>query len=221
MSIIYAYNLATGPERKLSSGAAQRQVFSEVRALLSTRPYAVTLCEAINWTLLPSPGYVLLRDTSTPGRENVAAYVKSSSYLGHRWVDLKETWPRTDHPGEHPARSILVIRLKSVQLIALHQPPRAAGAAAMEEGLTAVERILKPGFLKSRFRPRIAIGDYNARCGERFGPDKLSGRVADCHHIDTAVTRNVRVSGVTYPTAVNGLKLSSDHNHVLRLGVRL
>lgn len=129
------YNI--GPANSRREGQTNRQAVREgrreVRTLLSFRDNqgrrhkVVVVFEALGWRL-PRVwawwnGYRLIRDTSTPGRANIAVFVLERLETGRpRWIDHKKTWPRILHPGMHPARASLVVPVEDWTLIFGHGP---------------------------------------------------------------------------------------------------
>lgn len=224
---VWFYNLRVGRN--------QDQVDREIHALLAKRPEVLGLCEAVGYDFPRVHGYRLIRDRSAESRANIAAYVRSDlTVRKERWLDLKQTWNRTDHPGKHPPRSILVMLVDGVQVLVVHVPPRGTSnvVPAQQECIDALTaamapwRGLKVWHQFAKLRPRIAIGDFNRRAVES-GPsprtlaDRIGGAVANGRRIDTAVVRRVDVDGVAYPHKVDGVVLESDHNHALCLNLLL
>ena len=109
--IVKFYNCAPAgdPGRRL-------QLPRELSALAKSGPRVIGLAETIGYDLPKLGGYTLIRDTSRPGRANVAAYVEKGHDLRDvTWHDLTQTWSRTEHPGTHPARSWLEFYLDGDQ----------------------------------------------------------------------------------------------------------
>jgi hypothetical protein len=223
---VWYYNLRVGRDR--------HQVEREVRAILSTRPALAGFSEAIGYPLPEIAGYWKLRDTSTPGRANVAAYVRIDFPVrGIEWTDCEETWTRPKHGGRHWARSILSFRMARVPAIVGHQPPRFTDnvTAAQLEGIRKmaalmspeprVKKVTKAARKKARQRPRLALADFNRRASEPGpGPRTLArligGRVVPRRRIDALVYRGqVRVLWFRRPTKVAGVQLRSDHSNAL------
>lgn len=227
-----------------------RELAREIRALLSLRPEVLGLAETIGYHLPAVPGYVLLRDTSRPGRSNVAAYVRADLYVegSERWHDLTTEWKRWDHPGMHPARSALEFRIgHGVQVVVYHAPPLGIrdahgapiAASAQREGLNLLTRRLAPerreGFslraararLRALAAPRIVLQDANRDPSAPAtvpGPAALAaaigGRVVG-DKIDNAVVRRALVVFASYPRRVAGVLLRTDHGHAFRFRVKV
>src|SRR5687767_8460890 len=93
MSRLVFYN--AGPPSKTRPGSASRDLGGLLREY---RPRVAIAVEVVGDQLDPFPGYQLVRDTSTPGRANVCAYVSSSCNLRKVWwIDHRERWHRTEH----------------------------------------------------------------------------------------------------------------------------
>lgn len=232
----WLYNCATPTERHVSPAEGQRQVTAELHAMASDKPAGIGLNEAIGWHLPPLPGYDLVRDTSTPSRANVAAYVRVGLLRNHRWVDHHQTWRKTRHAGIHPARSTLVLDLVGTEVIVAHNPPRFTDntLVAQRELVYRVARIMAPtrrpefkdlpGPRQSAelARPRLVVWDANqpVTAGlDVFGPAYLAHLVGGQvfgRGIDCAVGRNVRCRSVRYLTSLRGVRFRSDHKHAVR-----
>lgn len=218
-------------------------VKAELEAIaLHWEPGVLALCEVIGNELPGLPGYRLVRDQSTRSRQNIAAYIRDDLPLnGHHWVDLHGTWPRTEGPGVHEARSYLVLHLGRMQHPIAHQPPKNARNAwtLQQEGINALARVMAPWKRRewrtgrprlarviARLRPRLLVWDANRRAGENGpGPDQLATRTAGWVHggqrIDSAVSRGgIRVKPVTKSGRVGGrrgVNLASDHRGAIRV----
>lgn len=218
-------------------GRRDSTLATEVRALLGDRPLALGLVETVGYDLPTAPGYTLIRDRSTRPRANIAAYIRSDAACAWRWVDLAETWPRTEHPGTHEPRSILSVRVGRMQVVVGHAPPRAATPAARREWWQALLPILDPrqrpawdkrGPLhraRALLRPRLLLADFNALAGhdhpsQAWLAGQIGGQVRGTR-IDAAVVRQVRIDGWAYRGAVGGVRLRSDHKHAFRLDTRI
>ena len=211
-----------------------KQVEKEIRAILANAD-ELYLSEAY-YRLPHVPGFDLFHDTSNRSRENIAAYIRTSygAKLEY-WIDLKETWGRTNDgaSGQHEPRSYPVFSLGRMLSIPVHQPPNFTDntADAQHEGLMALIRALKPKKggpfrrLFTKLRPVQAVGDFNSTKGDRNS--EVAALAAAIHgevvgiKIDCAVVANMEVSGVQYVQTVpdangNFVKLESDHGHAFR-----
>ena len=224
-----------------------QQVKAELEAMASRQPAMIGLCEVVGNTLPALDGYKLirskLRDGSTlaRSRSNIALYVRRDLPVWNvRWIDCEQSWPRTQGPGTHEPRSYLSLRVGLTKVIVAHQPQRPIGDAdtrvalyfARQEGISRLALAMTPkgkdGSLRLRIakrRPVILMADFNARSGERQGPDtlaaKIDGRVYGGERIDNVVARgNVWVSKVDVVTRVAGVALESDHHHAIRFTIR-
>ncbi len=205
----------------------REQLPKELRALVRSGPRVLGLCETIGYTLPALDGYDLIRDTSRPGRANIAAYVEKQGrdLTDVRWHDLDQTWSRTEHPGTHPARSWLEFFLDGDQFIIGHQPPKGTDnvLASQREGVELVVDLMAPwithGNGRGKNRRRMALADWNRRRYE-FGPGpgeiarRIGGEV-NGSHIDAAVTRNWHVLEAIYVETIRGTTLRSDHPSAL------
>lgn len=226
----------------LREGRALDQVTREIRAILTQNPAVLGLCEAVGYRLPELPGYHLIRDTSTPGRANVAAYVHATLPVTRiRWTDCDVTWKRPKHPGVHPARSILTFHAGGVQQTVHHQPPRYVDheITGQVEGNQRLTTLMAPWTrdtwgrktpqqrTAARERPRVVIMDAN-RTGHDGGPGPavlaraVQGRLVPDHVIDVGVVRGqIKIKGWTRPSRVAGVQLKSDHPHALALDLRV
>lgn len=215
------YNCAPAgdPGRKL-------QLPRELSALAKSGPRVIGLCEAIGYDLPSLGGYRLIRDTSRPGRANVAAYVEKTHGLTDvQWHDLHETWSRTEHPGTHPARSWLELFLNDDQFIIGHQPPKGTDNTlrAQREGVNLVVGLMAPwiahGNGRGKDRRRMALADWNRnKYDVGPGPAEIARRIGgevNGSHIDAAVSRNFDVHEAIYVETVQGTTLRSDHPSAL------
>ena len=225
------YNLGPAGDRIDPRGSADR----EIRALLADHPAILALSEAIGYRLPGVKGYRRLRDASRPGRANIAAYVRDDLPVTRvRWHDMRRTWPRTEHPGTHPARSWLEFRAGEVQVLVGHQPPKLPQSIPFAnfivtegqmEGIRLLQRRMAPWrrnifwnklvLRRTKARPRIALADWNRRPGEDgWGPSRLAelidGNVVG-GRIDCAVVRNLVCVSAEYRAMFAGVRLGSDH----------
>jgi hypothetical protein len=100
--VVWFYNVRVG---RRSSVVAR-----ELRAMLADRrTLALFVVEATGYNLPRLASHQLVRDRTTEGRANVAAYVRRGHLRFKEWVDLEQTWRMTEHVGRHPARSLLVL----------------------------------------------------------------------------------------------------------------
>lgn len=222
------YNLATlQTRREKGQSDPAKQVRREVAGLLSMKPAVLGLAEAVGHNLPAMEGYRLIRDRSVPGRANIAAYVRRTpayDITRHRWIDLKETWPRRQHPGAHDPRSFLSLWLGGVKVIVAHQAPRGSDTwDAQLEGVNVLEDLMDT---RVATRPVVTLADWNRRRGESGpGPSTVAARVGGKvigRKIDAAVVTDVKkVSGVRYVHRAGGVALLSDHPHALTLTVHV
>lgn len=224
---VWFYNLGTPTERDTGYQSAGRQVARELAALAKAGPALIGVAEAIGYRLPRLDGYVLVRDTSRPGRANVALYVRRDQLLRRiRWHDQHQTWSRTQHPGQHPARSILECRVNHCLVVVDHQPPKGTDnvLASQQESLNTVVRIANRPW--NRRRPCLVLTDANRTASEPRslpGPAQLAHRIDGQVHgdrIDCLITRRLHVDALAYVHRAAGVLLKSDHHHALRGQVR-
>lgn len=232
------YNLATANERGLGHAAANAQVVQEIRAQLNTGPLVAGYVEAIGWhlpgTITTDNGtrYKLIRDTSTPGRANIAAYVPEAAHLTRvRWHDLAFRWPAEHGGGLHPARSFLSFLVDGTKYVVAHQPPNQPQVTHAElvkgqtEGIDRLTRMLDGRTGVGRHRPAVVLADFN-RAGNAAGPGpaelahRIGGQVVNAARVDNAVVRGLVVTGVHYVNHLGGLTMNSDHGSYLHLTLR-
>lgn len=232
----------------MSTGTVQRTVvynmgpdnphpMADVQAFAAAGIPRIYLCETQGKRLDPIKGYDLIRDRSTPGRANLAAYVANGDggFLRYRYVDTKARWYRRQHPGMHPARAILVVRFigddaKPEQDVVVHLPPAGADThRATQETWDAIIRVaapwrrMAPGTGRYREALRVrrrVLGDLNGSPGSMWVKRARRLLRADqCgHRIDAALVRNWKRTRADYDTVVphydgNGrrLKVKGDH----------
>lgn len=222
----------------LDNNRPDNQVERELRAIAAQGPDTIELCECIGNKLPKLKNYYLLRDTSSKSRMNIAAYVHTAYPKPKtRWLDMKETWSRTQGPGRHEPRSYLEFSLARIQKIVAHQPPKYTDnvMASQWEGYTRILRAMVPWKNKkqwrrrsmisrtyARLRPRMLMWDSNRRAGENGpAPDRLAtvvgGKLWLGERIDNAITRNMKVRDATLIKSVGGIPLKSDHGHAIRV----
>lgn len=222
----------------LDNYRAADQVKREIRALLDGGPDLLALCECIGNVVPGVDGYKLIRDTSRPGRENIALYVAKDLPVDDvAWYDCDETWTKTAEgaTGQHWPRSWLDLRLCDVQLIVGHQPPKGTDnvKASQQEGIDLVRRRMAvwerddwddktdEQQAKQMCRPRIALADWNRGPDEDGpGPKQLRNAIEGYQlgqQIDAAVCRGDECWTVDakYVHAPNGVELESDHHDAL------
>lgn len=187
---------------------------ADLEAILATGPGLVLGCEAVgDGGLAKAPkGYVRIRDRSTPGRDNLYAYVKDETgECAHKWRDCKETFPRAQHPhlGPHPPRAILRFSWRGAQIVVAHKPPawKGAGPARVEHD-EYLAKMMNPE--PNRQRARLLFWDCNGMAGAQELADRVDGRVVG-DKIDSAVVRKVTVEEWSYKRAVQGHYFSTDH----------
>jgi hypothetical protein len=222
---VWLYNL--GP------GRANSQVVREVRAILGTRPAVAGLVEALYDLPGGIPDYELVRSTTRPGRTNIAAYVRKDLGLGRvRWVDLEETWGRTERPGIHPPRSFPYFRVGRAQVIVHHQCPKHTDntIAAQREGIRALTKVMAPWTrddwdgrsqrhqARQLARPRILLWDPNRGPDEPGpGPATLAravgGKIIGQSNIEAGLTVNARGRNPDLREFAGGIRLRSNHHH--------
>lgn len=228
----------------LRVGRRQARAALEIDALLTDQPEVLGLVEAIGYNLPEIPGYVLVRDTSTLSRENVAAYVREDIYHPRftRWHDLATAWLRTERPGIHEPRSFLDLRAGDTQVVVYHAPPpgirdpetrERITVAAQQEGIDAIVHVMAPWTrerwhlwrlaerMKARGRSRILLADMN-RDPDAGGPgalmlaEQIDGQVIG-NTIDLSVGRHVDVVDFRNLHEVDGVDLLSDHRRALHV----
>ena len=213
---------------------------NEIRALLEGGPHLLGLCECAGNSLPGVGGYKLIRDTSRPGRENIAAYVSIDVVApleDVRWHDCEETWTKTNPgaTGQHWPRSWLEFRLNGMQIIVGHQPPKGTDnvKASQQEGIDLLVRRMAPWTRddwaektdeqkdKAYALPRVALADYNRGPNEDGpGPRQLVNKIDGWQlgqQIDAAVCRGGDCSpkDAKYVHEVKGVTLGSDHHDAL------
>jgi hypothetical protein len=232
MSTAVFYNLAPP-----SPGRQAREVNRELAALAREfRPRVLGACEAIGYGGLLVPGYQQVRDVSRAGRANLVAFVRDDcNHRRHWWMDLHQTWTRTERRGTHPARSVLVLAVGTVQVLVHHAPPKHTDntLAAQQEAVRRIGNVMAPwrhpdhaarwadpavAKLASMGRPRLCLADWNRLRSER-GPGAtyvasvIGGKVhgATRRPGDGAVSRSLPATGAEYVTHASGVELGTDH----------
>lgn len=210
----------------LGPGRPVPEVYAEIRnfALPMKRgkvwviPREIWLVEAIGYGSLPHlPDYEQIRDISRPSRANIAGYIlkRPGRKISHRWIDLDFTWPRTEHDGMHPPRSILKFRDGQLRGAVYHAPdPRAKDVeVGHTEGADAVVRTLS-GFSG---KPLLAVADWNTNIhddvnGAASVARRLGGRVVGGPPVDHAVVRGLKDVDARYTSTWRGRHLGTDHH---------
>lgn len=226
------YNLAPPSPRR---GA--REVTRELSALAGEyRPRVLGACEAIGYGELAIPGYQLVRDRSRAGRANLLAFVREDCNLRrHWWLDLHQTWTRTERKGTHPARSVLVLGVGHVQVLVHHAPPKHTDNtyAAQLEAVRRIAAVMAPwkspehshtwrdpatAKAASMDRPRLCLADWNRLRSERGpGPTYVASAIAGTVHGatrrpgDGSVSRSMPKAMGEYVTHADGVELGTDH----------
>jgi hypothetical protein len=210
----------------LRVGRSQAQVDKEIKAIANNNAHAILFQEAMGYDMPGLDGYLKFRDASKKSRANIATYARADLMVDKdrcQWLDLKETWGRTEHSGEHEPRSFYELVIGQVQVINLHQCPKGTDNTydAQMEGIDKLTNRMKPDEGEtSQKRPRIAAGDYNRKPAEDGpGPSMLANRIdgkVSGERIDCLVRRKMTFVSLTYPQTVNGVHLQSDHPYVCR-----
>lgn len=228
----------------VDNGRDVQQVAKEIRALLDPRPAILGLCET-NMELPSVEDYRLVRDRSRPGRENLAAYVKSNLEVSDvTWLDLHETWTRTNpgQSGQHWPRSILEFRAGRLKVWVAHAPPKGTDNVKASQGEHTDKLVARMApwtrddwdersdadQAAAKDQARVILWDANRKVGEGdHGPDSV-GRRCDASHaggkIDLSTYRGGEVKGkanAAYFSQVAGVKLKSDHGHAFRFDLIL
>lgn len=206
---------------------------------------ALALAEMVGNTCPTVDGYRRIRSLKTPGRSNLACYVRRDVYARHRWVQQTLTWTRPRHPElpRHPARAILVVTLKDGTLLVVnHFPERPIGprpeelVAARHEYQQDLIRILAPwtspefrtrsqAYQRAELqRARIVLGDQNAR-----PRDELLRTIAEeadvrwhGQGVDLVGRHRAELLGdVVYFHEVAHVEKGSDHGHALSASFRV
>lgn len=222
MDLFQFYNCA--PPGKHIGGP--RALTKELHALLAESPIVLGLAETIGYRLPEVKNFHLLRDTSTPGRANVAAYVSTTVALTNvHWHDLHKGWPATEHPGIHAPRAFLSFDAPNFKGVVHHEPPDAPGAGpAREESKAAVVGSFAPwtrsdwdrrdeaAQKRAKARARVLLMDANGN--QREIADRTGGSLV-VPGIDTGVLLNATCVSAEYVKHVGGVPLGSDHGHAL------
>lgn len=152
-----------------------------------------------------------IRDTSRPGRANLYLYVLAWHDVEHEWIDLDETWPRTEHPGTHPPRSILVAQVDDWRVIVGHAPPiaRRTGDARAEWLAAMIDAILDTPDDRT---PVLALTDPNG-----LGPALLlgPGMVTGGTPVEAVHGRRVILDQAQAVESLNGVPMLTDHRRAL------
>lgn len=223
----------------LDNNRPDNPVAEELHGIEASRPDVVGLVETIGNRLVDLDGYRLIRDTSTDGRANIAAYVRRELTLDHvEWHPMSFTWPRTEGPGRHPAREALSFDAGGVQYVLAHQPPRNAlgfiqGQREQMEKIVSLAAPWTRGGFINRARTwqqggyrkkRVVLADWNWHRGlEGPSPVELARRMGGAvmgEKIDAAVVRGWDRVQHRYMTRIGGVNLRSDHGHCLWLTLK-
>lgn len=219
-----------------SPGRGSTRLGRELDAMVDDKPVLLGLVETVGYAMPSLRGYNRLRDSSTSGRANVTVYVrKDHEVTRSTWHDMHQTWPRTEHPGQHPARAWLEVRINGAQFLFGHQPPklppRSGGEPitrrCQQEGVDFLTERTAPwtreGWARrsasqqrhAQTRPRIVLADWNRGPhedgpGQKAYAEKLGGMVTGTR-IDAMVSRGVSVLSARYDSTFDGIHLGSDH----------
>lgn len=232
----------------LDNNRPHDQMAKEVRGLLEgPNPHILAVCEAKGYDLPGVGGWRQVdRDTSRPGRANVAAYLRNDVELDQsktKWWDLEEQWTRpNDPPHQHWPRSILEFAPEGILVWVHHQPPKGTDntKAAQQEGIDQLTQRMAP-WLRNDWedrtpedqqralnKPRVVLWDANRKPGESGpGPDMLARDIDgwNCgHKIDLGTWRGHHVAGVKSPeyiASANGVQLKSDHGTAFKFRLLL
>lgn len=214
----------------------------ELRAILTNwRPAILGVCETGGLgDLWGVEDYIRIRDTSKPGRDNVAAYVKTNLDVRDiKWHDLKETWTKTNPgaTGQHWPRSILEFRAGRLHVLVAHQPPKGTDnvKASQQEGIDKLTSRMGPWTrddwddrddadkAEAQAQARLVLWDANRNRNESGPGPKMLGEQIDGYtaggRIDCCTYRGGEVTGcqdIAYPTTAGGVPLKSDHGAAFR-----
>ena len=221
----------------LDNNRPNDQMAKEVRALLEWRPAVLGVCEANGYDLPGVEDYRLIRDTSKPGRANLAAWVKTNLEVSDvKWLDCEETWTKTNPgaTGQHWPRSILELRAGRLKVWVAHQPPKGTDnvKASQQEGIDKLTARMAPWTRDDwegkseeekqdqKRQARVILWDANRGPNEDGpGPKQLCNRMDgwSCgSKIDLASWRGGEVEAArdpAYPSSAAGVQLKSDHGH--------
>lgn len=232
----------------LDNNRAHDQMAKEVRALLEgPAPHVLALCEAKGYDLPGVGGWRLVgRDTSKPGRANLACYVRNDVVVDKtktKWHDCHEQWTRpNDPPNQHWPRSILELSADTMLIWVAHQPPKGTDntKAAQQEGIDVLTDRMAPWWRdnwddrdpedqqRALNKSRVVLWDANRKPGETGpGPDMLCHNIDgyNCgQRIDLGTWRGEHVEGVSdaeYIGSANGVTLKSDHGHAFKFRMQV
>lgn len=208
----------------LDNGRPDAVVNKEIGAILATRPAVFGGAEATGLRLGTFPEYHRVRDTSSRSRENIIMLVrKDLDFERGGWVDMDGTWPRTEGPGIHEARSYPWGTVEGQRVAIVHLEPNNARDAdrLQAQSIDALAEL----------NADITFGDFNGRRGEpgKDAPDALARRIRGRTvggRIDCAVLRNrLSYTDLDYPTKVGKfgrrVRLAGDHGHAFTVTVVL
>lgn len=199
----------------------EAQVGIELRAIAAAyRPAVIGVVEALGNYLPEIDGYVLVRDTSTDARANIAAYILADLRPSHgRWHDMVHGWDRTEVDGVHEPRSILEFRIGGrVRVVVAHDPdPRAKGPARAEHRVK-----LRRLALAYPTWPFLLLEDSNGNAPQLM---RWAGLRRFGQRVDTVLARGVLRGFARYLSEFPRLdrrgvvRFEGDHGHVLSVAV--
>lgn len=200
----------------------QSQVNREIAAILKTGVAIFGMCEAIGYKLPRIPGYTLIRSNATKPQQNIAAYVKDTLTVNAvNWYDMKLSYPRTEDPGMHEPRTVLVLRIGWTQVIITHLPAgrQAQTEAAKREVWNFITQRINANDAQNDKRaaeiPRLAMFDSNGIRDAEKVAKATNSRMISRTEIDTGIYKKSQVHSVDYKSVVSGVVLRSDHRHCL------
>jgi hypothetical protein len=225
-----AYNLGPAGDRPRRQGRREILAILRKRDAKGRRRKVLALFEAIDWRLprvMPwLLGYRLIRDTSTPGRANLALYVlRRLKVTDVEWIDHEREWPRVLHDGNHPARATLFCRVEDWPTIVGHGPQ--AATPEFWERFMSRERAQHTAVKINEARDEcLSIWVRLLRAHDRVllltDPnglgDDLMRAVSGMRTGGTAVeAAHVKGGALSWRTraVVNGVRMLSDHKRVL------
>ena len=184
----------------------------DVFVLSEAEAYSRPLANLDGWRLIDADGWVDAGDSAFLVRDGVRVGSWRAIRMTRRW------WGRRLAKWRAP-RTMPTARVSWLRLLAVHMPPRPvdprnAGAYAEQAG-----EIIRWARRRPRWRPRAAVGDFNAAVRDsKFinGPAYIAAQIDGTIHpqlqgIDLAITRNCRVIHVKKPSDNGG----SDHPFII------